>query len=180
MTRQPFSPPSRKLPGWFYESKPAQEIITKAFVQASRERAIEFILKALELRFDPDPDQAWLLAARIAALEDLESLNRFHRAAIQVPTLAAFQDLLSEAFRSESSIGQLVVEEGFEEGSKKYAIKFLREVLDLRFDPDEVRQLTARIAGIKDVQRLKQLHRAAIQVPDLEEFRRLLEDMIVA
>ncbi len=95
MTRQPFSPPSRKLPGWFYESKPAQEIITKAFVQASRERAIEFILKALELRFDPD----------------------------------------------------------------------------------EVRQLTARIAGIKDVQRLKQLHCAAIQASDLEEFRRLLDDM---
>ena len=177
MTQQPFSPPSRKLPDWFYQSKPAQEIITKAFVQASRERAIEFILKALELRFNPDPDQAWLLAARIAALEDLESLNRFHRAAIQVPTLTAFQDLLSEAFRSESSIGQVVVEEGFEEGSRKYAIKFLREVLDLRFDPDEVR---ARIAGIKDVQQLKQLHRAAIQVPDLEEFRRLLDDMIVA
>ena len=137
-------------------------------------------MKALELRFDPDPDQAWLLAARIAALEDLESLNRFHRAAIQVPTLTAFQELLSEAFRSESSIGQIVVEEGFEEGSRKYAIKFLREVLDLRFDPDEVRQLTARIAGIKDVQQLKQLHRVAIQVPDLEEFRRLLDDMIVA
>ena len=34
--------------------------------------------------------------------------------------------------------------------------------------------LAARIRGIKDLQRLKQLHQATIQVPSLEAFGRLL------
>ena len=35
--------------------------------------------------------------------------------------------------------------------------------------------LARRIEAIDDVQRLKQLHRAAIQVPSLEAFRHLLD-----
>ena len=38
-----------------------------------------------------------------------------------------------------------------------------------------VRPLSSRFAAIGDVQRLKQLHQAAIQVPSLEAFRRLLD-----
>ncbi len=36
--------------------------------------------------------------------------------------------------------------------------------------------LVARIGTIDDGQRLKQLHRAAIQVPSLEAFRHLLDE----
>lgn len=36
--------------------------------------------------------------------------------------------------------------------------------------------LAARIGAIDDVQRLKQLFRAAIQVPSLEAFRHLLDE----
>ena len=36
--------------------------------------------------------------------------------------------------------------------------------------------LSARIAAIDDLQRLKQLHRAAIQVSSLEAFQHLLDE----
>ena len=49
------------------------------------------------------------------------------------------------------------------------------DVLELRFQPEDVRRLTARIGAIDDVPRLKQLHRAAIQVPSLEAFSSLLD-----
>ena len=39
----------------------------------------------------------------------------------------------------------------------------------------EIHPLTARIAAIEDLQHLKQLHRAAIQVPNLEAFQRVLD-----
>ena len=67
------------------------------------------------------------------------------------------------------------VEEGLEQGIEQGGQEFLLEVLALRFQPEEARQLADRIEAIDDVQRLKQLHRAAIQVPSLEAFRRLLE-----
>ena len=50
----------------------------------------------------------------------------------------------------------------------------IQEVLELRFQPPAVRRLADQIAAIDDVPRLKQLHRAAIQVPSLEAFRNLL------
>ena len=71
----------------------------------------------------------------------------------------------------ESSLAQYLIQQGIEQGSRE----FLLEVLALRFQPEEVQQLAARIRAIDDVQRLKQLHRAAIQVPSLEAFRDLLD-----
>ena len=40
----------------------------------------------------------------------------------------------------------------------------------------EIHPLTARIAAIENLQHLKQLHRAAIQVPNLETFQRVLDE----
>ena len=51
----------------------------------------------------------------------------------------------------------------------------IQEVLALRFQPEDMHQLASRIEAIEDVQRLKQLHRAAIQVSSLEAFRHLLD-----
>ena len=67
------------------------------------------------------------------------------------------------------------IEQGIEQGGRQRAIEDLLDVLEIRFDMPETHPLTARIAAIEDLQRLKQLHRAAIQVPNLEAFQRVLD-----
>ena len=66
-------------------------------------------------------------------------------------------------------------EEGFEQGGRKRAIEDILEVLEIRFDLPTSHPLSDRIAAIEDLQRLKQLHRAAIQVSNLDEFGRMLD-----
>ena len=66
-------------------------------------------------------------------------------------------------------------EEGIEQGGRQRAIEDLLDVLEIRFDMPETHPLSTRIAAIDDLQRLKQLHRAAIQVPNLEAFQRVLD-----
>ena len=79
--------------------------------------------------------------------------------------------IISEETMYESSIVQYFTEKGIEQGIQES----IQEVLALRFQPEEVRPLASHIEAIDDVQRLKQLHRAAIQVPSLEAFRHLLD-----
>ncbi len=67
------------------------------------------------------------------------------------------------------------IEQGIEQGGRKRAIEDLLDVLEIRFDLRETDPLSTRIAAIDDLQRLKQLHRAAIQVPNLEAFQRVLD-----
>ena len=67
------------------------------------------------------------------------------------------------------------IAQGIEQGGRDRAIEALLDVLEIRFGLAASDPLATRIATIDDVQRLKQLHRAAIQVPSLEEFRRLLD-----
>ena len=66
------------------------------------------------------------------------------------------------------------VEQGIEQGGRERAIEDLLDVLAIRFALAESDPLAAHIGTLDDVQRLKQLHRAAIQVPSLEAFRLLL------
>ena len=66
------------------------------------------------------------------------------------------------------------IEQGIEQGGRQHTIEAILEVLEIRFDLNEAHPLSTRIAAIDDLQRLKQLHRAAIQVPNLEAFQRVL------
>ena len=75
----------------------------------------------------------------------------------------------------ESSFAQLLTQQAHEQGGRERAIEALLDVLEIRFALGAAEPLAARIRGIKDLQRLKQLHRAAIQVPSLEAFGRLLD-----
>jgi len=68
------------------------------------------------------------------------------------------------------------IEQGFEHGGRQRTIEAILEVLEIRFDMPELHPLSARIAAIDDLQRLKQLHRAAIQVSSLEAFGHLLDE----
>ena len=66
-------------------------------------------------------------------------------------------------------------EQGREQGEKRSTIEAILDVLEIRFDLSEAHPLSTRIAAIDDLQRLKQLLRAAIQVPNIEAFQRVLD-----
>ncbi len=67
------------------------------------------------------------------------------------------------------------IEQGIEQGGRERSIEALLDVLEIRFGLAASDPLAARLGAIDDVQRLKQLFRAAIQVPSLEVFRHLLD-----
>ncbi len=66
-------------------------------------------------------------------------------------------------------------EEGIEEGERKSTLEAILEVLEIRFGLSETHPLSARISAIDDVQHLKQLHRAAVQVSNLDDFEGMLD-----
>ena len=66
-------------------------------------------------------------------------------------------------------------EQGREQGEKRSTIEAILDVLEIRFDLSEAHPLSTRITAIDDLQYLKQLHRAAIQVPNIEAFQRVLD-----
>ena len=79
----------------------------------------------------------------------------------------------------ESSVVQYftekALEQGIEQGGRERAVEDLLDVLEIRFALAASDPLAARLGAIDDVQSLKQLFRAAIQVPSLEAFRHLLD-----
>ena len=82
---------------------------------------------------------------------------------------SSFAQYLTQQAREEG------LEQGIERGGRERAIEDLLDVLEIRFALGAADPLAARIRDIRDLQRLKQLHRAAIQVENLEAFRPLLE-----
>ena len=80
-----------------------------------------------------------------------------------------------DAIMRESSFVQYIKQQGIEQGGRQRAIEDILEVLEIRFDLSEAHPLSTRIAAIDDLHRLKQLHRAAIQVSSLEAFQRMLD-----
>ena len=96
-----------------------------------------------------------------------------------VYNLETIMTIISEATMYESSVVQYFtekgIEQGIEQGSRERAVEYLLDVLEIRFGLAASDPLAARIGAIKDVQRLKQLFRAAIQVPSLGAFSNLLD-----
>ena len=62
------------------------------------------------------------------------------------------------------------IERGIQQGKRETALGALLDVLEVRFHPRGVQTLKPALEAIDDSQRLRQLHREAIQVPTLEEF----------
>ena len=69
------------------------------------------------------------------------------------------------------------IEQGIEQGERKSTLAGLLEVLEIRFGLQKADPLSGRITDIDDLQRLKQLLRAAIQATSLEAFERMLNDV---
>ena len=67
------------------------------------------------------------------------------------------------------------IEQGIEQGERRSLAEAILEVLEIRFDMHETHPLSARIVVIDDLQRLKQLLRAAVQVSSLEAFEQALD-----
>ena len=92
-----------------------------------------------------------------------------------VYNLETVMTIIAEETMYESSVVQYFTEKALKQGIEQGLQESILDVLELRFQPENVRRLTAHIEAIDDVQRLKQLHRAAIQVPSLEAFSSLLD-----
>ena len=75
----------------------------------------------------------------------------------------------------ESSFAQYLTQQAREEGIEQGLQESIRDVLEIRFGPGDADTSAPLVAAINDVQRLKRLLRAAIQVASLEEFRKLVE-----
>ena len=119
----------------------------------------------------PEPVEGVPMAEPLKAnyLADLAILSGL------VYNLETIMTVMSEETMYESSVVQYFTEKGIEQGIEQGGREFLLEVLALRFQPEDMHPLASRIGAIDDVQHLKQLHRAAIQMPTLEAFRRLLD-----
>ncbi len=87
--------------------------------------------------------------------------------------------IISEETMYESSVVQYFADKGFaqgiEQGGRERALEDLLVVLEIRFGLAASAPLAVRLGAIDDVQRLKRLHRAAIQIPSLQAFRSLLD-----
>ena len=100
-----------------------------------------------------------------------------------VYNLETITTIIEEETMYESSVAQYFtekgikqgIEQGIEQGGRERTIEALLEVLEIRFGLAASDPLVARIEATDDVPRLKQLHRAAIQVPSLDAFRLLLD-----
>lgn len=76
-----------------------------------------------------------------------------------------------DAIMRESSSAQYIMKQGIEQDIQES----IQEVLEIRFDLTPSHPISDRIAAIDDVQRLKQLHRSAVQVSSLEAFEQVLD-----
>ena len=114
---------------------------------------------------------------KVSYLADLAILSGL------VYNLDTIRTIIAEETMYESSVVQHFaekalkqgIEQGIEQGGRERAIEDLLDVLEIRFGLAASDPLAARLGAIGDMQRLKQLHRAAIQVPSLEAFRNLLD-----
>ena len=70
------------------------------------------------------------------------------------------------------------LEQGIKRGERDRAIADILDVLEIRFDLRATDPLSARIAAIEDLQRLKQVLRSAVQVSSLEAFEHILDDAV--
>ena len=83
-------------------------------------------------------------------------------------------DLIRESSLFQS-LTQQSREEAREEGIEQGIQESIQEVLEIRFGLSETHPISDRIAAIDNVEHLKQLHRAAVQVSNLDDFGRMLD-----
>ena len=86
---------------------------------------------------------------------------------IQHFTEQAFERAFEQAFAQGFA-------QGFKQGEIKGTFEALLDVLDRRFQSSEVQELRPTLESIKELQTLKHLLGEAVEVGNLDEFRRIL------
>ena len=76
----------------------------------------------------------------------------------------------------ESSTYRYIFEQGQQEGRQENAIENILSVLELRFGLGTAQDLQITLEGIEDLQRLKALHRTAVQTDSLDAFMQTLTE----
>ena len=88
--------------------------------------------------------------------------------------------IISEETMQQSSIAEYLApeahEQGVQQGLRESARKHILEVLAIRLQPDVAETFKPTLDAIDDLQRLDQLHRAAILAESSEEFTRALNE----
>ena len=125
-------------------------------------------------------------AVKVDLLGGLAILSGLEYGSATIRSILSEEGLM-DAIMRESSFAQYIIEQGMEQGmeqgieqgieqgERKSTLADIVEVLEIRFGLSTAHPLANRIAAIDDVPHLKQLHRAAIQMPTLEAFRHLLD-----
>ena len=85
------------------------------------------------------------------------------------------EDIMTE-FPLLESLRKRAWEQGIEQGLEGIR-QSIQETLAIRFAEDAAQAVAARLAAIKQIEHLQALLRAAIQVEQLAEFTRLLDEM---
>jgi hypothetical protein len=90
-------------------------------------------------------------------------------------------DIISEETMYESSIVRhftdRALEQGVLKGERQKSIEYVLQVLRMRFEPSVAETLKPTIETIEEPQSLNQLHQLAVQVTDLDDFKRTLASM---
>ena len=127
-------------------------------------------------------DEAWLRRCvnRAQAVPMDEPLKESYIADLAILSglvynLDTVRTIIAEETMYESSVVRHFAEQGIEQGIEQGTVEALLDVLEIRFGLAASDPLADRIGTIDDMQRLKQLFRAAIQVPNLEAFSSLLD-----
>ena len=127
-------------------------------------------------------DEAWLRQCvnRAQAVPMDETRKEVYMADLAILSglvynLDTVRTIISEETMYESSVVRHFAEQGIKQGIEQGTVEALLDVLEIRFGLAASDPLADRIGAIDDVQRLKQLFRAAIQVPSLQAFSSLLD-----
>jgi hypothetical protein len=89
-------------------------------------------------------------------------------------------DIISEETMHQSSVVEYVApqarKQGIEQGAQQMARENILELLNNRLEADDVKDLESALSTISDLNQLKELFQIAMQVENLDDFKKALEE----
>lgn len=170
----------RRDPGYYLQDRPGHRILVEYQVIRLSELDGQRILESghvglwsfVPLMRPTGRPADWLETCMRAV--QAQPLDRATKAVSAIFLKEGLMDIIRESPVAQY-LTQQGIEQGIEQGGRERAIEALLDVLEIRFALDAAEPLAARVRGMEDLQRLKRLHRAAIQVESLKAFQALLD-----
>ena len=85
-------------------------------------------------------------------------------------------DIISEETLHQSSVVEYVTPQARKQGAQQMARENILELLNNRLETDEVIDLESALSRISNLDRLKELFQIAMQVENLDDFKKALEE----